>query len=174
MTFSLSVLLIRKKMVKIRFSQLCCLIVVASYLQPAHVLAQGMGMGGMGRGMGGMGGGRGNNNNNANDPPAEPEKPAVKFNPFAPDAAPVQGLQARTAALEKFVFGHSQTSAKMKPRVQRLEKKLVPYEHHSASDQDLEKRVDHLWSTLEAGNKGGSGTPPSTDTATKDAESKKN
>jgi hypothetical protein len=136
-------------MVRRNISQLCCLIVLVSSIHTPLAQAQGMGMGGMGmggRGMGGMG-------NNSNDPPPEPEKPAVKFNPFAADAAPVQGMEARTAALEKFIFGHPEKNPKMKVRVERLEKKLVPYEHHKG-DGDLEKRVDHLWSVLEAGNKG--------------------
>ena len=144
---------------RINSSLLCCLIVLAFSIQPQRGECQGMGMGRMG----GMGGGRGGSNT-ANDPPPEPEKPVVKFNPFAADAAPVQGLEARTAALEKFVFGRPQTNPKMKLRVQRLEKKLVPYEHHQASETDYEKRINHLWTTLEAGNNGAkAASPPSKD-----------
>ena len=152
-------------MVRKNLSQLCCLIVLLASIQPPLAIAQGMNMG---RGV--SGGMSGPPSNSANDPPPEPEKPVVKFNPFAADAAPVQGLQARIAALEKFVFGRAQTSPKTKLRVQRLEKKLVPYEHHAASEEDLEKRVDHLWTTIEKGNKG-STKAPNADT-NKDAESK--
>jgi hypothetical protein len=156
-----------------RFSRLCCLLLIASGTLPPIAQAQGGGMGGMGN-LGGLrnspsiGGGQ-------NDPPAEPEKPVVKFNPFGPDAAPVNGLDARTAALERFVFGHSEANPKMKVRVQRLEKRLVPYEHHDPSDKDFEKRVDHLWATLEAGNRGSTrvpGDPPSKDASEKESGKK--
>jgi hypothetical protein len=156
-----------------RFSQLCCLILLTSAALPPVAQGQGGGMGGMG-GMGGLrnspsiGGGQ-------NDPPPEPEKPVVKYNPFGPDAAPVTGLDARTAALERFIFGHSDMHPKMKVRVQRLEKRLVPYEHHDPSNKDFEKRIDHLWSTLEAGNRGSTRAPgdtPSKDSGSKDAGDK--
>jgi hypothetical protein len=167
-------------MTRVNLSQLCCLIVLVSSLQPSIVAAQGMpGMGGMGGGMGmnngGMSNGRMGNSGAMADPQAEPEKPVVKYNPFTPDATPVQGLESRTAALERFVFGHSETNPKMKVRVQRLEKRLVPYEKHSASEMNLEKRVDHLWATLEAGNKNSPTTkappkePDDKDAAEKDA-----
>jgi hypothetical protein len=106
----------------------------------------GMGPGrGMGTGGGGMGGGR---NSQQNAPPPAP----VVQNPFLPGAEPVDGLENRAQVMEKFVFGHSAPHATVEDRVQRLEKKLVPYEHHDSS-QDLAKRVDHLWSMLSAANK---------------------
>jgi hypothetical protein len=154
------------------YSKACCLIFLVSSLLPQLAQAQGgMGMGGMGN-MGGlrntpsMGGG------SPNDPPPEPEKPVVKFNPFSSDAPPVDGLESRTTALERFVFGHAETKPKMKVRVQRLEKKLVPYEHHAASEMDLDKRVNHLWSTLEAGNRGSTRAPGSSDAGSKDSGEK--
>jgi hypothetical protein len=150
-----------------RFSHVCCLIWLASAAMPPIAQAQGGGMG-MG-GMGNMGGLRNTPSmqGGQNDPPPEPEKPVVKYNPFGPDATPVTGLDARTAALERFVFGHSEINPKMKVRVQRLEKRLVPYEHHDPSDKDFEKRIDHLWSTLEAGNRGSTRVPG--DTPSKDS-----
>jgi hypothetical protein len=117
---------------------------------------RGMGMGGMGMGGGGMGmggggmggGGRGGRQSNQNAAPA----PAPVQNPFLPGADQVEGVEARSAVMEKFVFGHGLPHATVEDRVQRLEKKLVPYEHHDSS-QDLAKRVDHLWSMLSAANK---------------------
>lgn len=116
-------------------------------MHPMIVGAQGMG--GDTVGMRGGGG----NNNASGEPPLEQEKPAAQFNPFEDDAPPVEGLESKIAALERVVFGHAETNPKMKVRVQRLEKRLVPYERHSASEQNLEKRVNHLWSTVKAGNK---------------------
>jgi hypothetical protein len=79
----------------------------------------------------------------------EPPKPAVE-NPFAPGAAEVKSIEQRTSILEKFVFGHEHFGKPLAERVARLEKKLVPYEHHT--DKDLPTRVDHLWTMLSAAN----------------------
>jgi hypothetical protein len=144
-----------------RLSQFCCLIWLASAAMPPITQAQGGGMGGMGN-LGGLRNTPSMQGGGQNDPPAEPEKPALKFNPFGADAAPVTGIDARTAALERFIFGHSDMNPKMKVRVQKLEKRLVPYEHHDPNDKNFEKRIDHLWSTLEAGNKGSTRVPGET------------
>lgn len=72
-------------------------------------------------------------------------------NPFAPGAEPVTGAESRIAVMERFVFGVERNDRPPQERVQRLEKKLVPYEHHE-TDPDLPKRIDHLWSILAAAN----------------------
>ena len=98
---------------------------------------------------------RGNQNaqQNNNSPP-EPEN----RNPFAIDAPPIEGLEAKTAALEKFIFGSERKKLPMKERVARLEKKLVPYEHHKPGE-DLTERVDRMWSILASANRSPGKTP---------------
>jgi hypothetical protein len=123
----------------------CCLIVLISAVHPLHVDAQG----GMGRIMGMGRGGGGKNKQQQATSTAGPEG---RVNPFAPDADPVEGVEARTTAMEQFIFGRADIKMKIEARLQRLEKKLIPYEHH-ADGQTLSKRVDRLWSTLEAANK---------------------
>jgi hypothetical protein len=78
-------------------------------------------------------------------------KPAIE-NPFAPGSPDVKSIEQRTSSLEKFVFGHEHFGKPLAERVARLEKKLVPYEHHT--DKDLPTRVDHLWTMLAAANAG--------------------
>jgi hypothetical protein len=103
----------------------------------------------MGRMMG-MGGGRGGGGKNKQQATSS-AGPDERVNPFAPDADPVVGVEARTTAMEKFIFGRAETKLKIDARVQRLEKKLIPYEHH-AERQTMNKRVDRLWSVLAAAN----------------------
>ena len=151
-----------------RISIIFFIVLFISAISSPAIFAQGMGggmggmgggMGGMGGGMGGMGGGmggggmgRGRGNSNAQQP-ADTTPPVIKHqNPFGLDAAPAEGLEARTAALENFIFGSPQKKLPMKTRVERLEKRLVPYEHHKSSD-DLNERIDHLWSMLASANK---------------------
>jgi hypothetical protein len=124
---------------------ICCLIALISALHPLHANAQG----GMGRLMGMGRGGGGKNNKQQATSSAAPEE---RVNPFAPDADPVEGVEARTTAMELFIFGRADIKLKIEARLQKLEKKLIPYEHH-AEGQPLSKRVDRLWSTLEAANK---------------------
>jgi len=71
-------------------------------------------------------------------------------NPFL-SGTKTSGVESRTAVMERFVFGSEHANLPIAERVQHLEKKLVPYEHH-AGDQDLAVRVDHLWSMLSAAN----------------------
>jgi hypothetical protein len=112
-------------------------------------------MPGMG-GMGGMGRGMGRGNNDSNQEPDKPPPPPTKVNPFAPDAMPVDGAKEKTDAMERFIFGHVQSGQKLDKRVARLEKRLVPYEHHKGKE-DLQQRVDHLW-TIMANANGSTGT----------------
>ncbi|HEY9712243.1 MAG TPA: hypothetical protein V6C72_02160, partial [Chroococcales cyanobacterium] len=80
----------------------------------------------------------------------EVQKP-VRENPFLAGSSSAAGAENRTAVMERFVFGKDSSTVPLLSRVQRLEKKLVPYEHHDG-DSDLEKRVNHLWSILQAAN----------------------
>ncbi len=125
----------------------------------------GMGMLGMGRGMGmgpGLMGsgigygvdpsgqrGKGNGQSQA-DSASAPSAPMIQ-NPFAPGSLPATGIEDRTNAMEKFVFGREHSDRPLEERVARLEKKLAPWEHHEGS-QDLAARVNHLWSILAAAN----------------------
>ncbi len=79
------------------------------------------------------------------------EKAPVVRNPFAAEAEPAVGTSARMSQLEKFVWGRSYEGQPSEERLQRLEKKLIPYLHNTAS-QGMEQRVNRLWSTLEAAN----------------------
>jgi hypothetical protein len=126
---------------------ICCLIVLVSGLHTPHADAQG----GMGR-MLGMGRGGGGGGKNKQQQATSSSGPEERVNPFAPDADPVEGVEARTTAMEQFIFGRADIKLKIEARLQKLEKKLIPYEHH-AEGQPLSKRVDRLWSTLEAANK---------------------
>jgi hypothetical protein len=57
----------------------------------------------------------------------------------------------RVDAMEKAVFGHDYASRSLKDRVERLEKKIIPYKHDQES-QSLPVRVDQLWSILGVAN----------------------
>jgi len=57
----------------------------------------------------------------------------------------------RVSAMEKAVFGHDYASRPLKDRVERLEKKIIPYKHGQES-QSLPVRVDQLWSILSVAN----------------------
>ncbi len=110
------------------------------------------GLSGMGPG-GGMSGGTGRRNRNSQSTPpnAEPTAP-VSRNPFAEGTNAVVGVGPRLSAMEKFIFGREFTNRPVEERLEKLEKKLVPYEHHTAND-DAARRVDHLWSLLAESNK---------------------
>jgi hypothetical protein len=131
--------------------------VAALYLSNNCVNAQmqmpGMGMmGGGGNTQGGSTGmGGGALPPDTRDAPSAAAPAATKVNPFAPDAMPVEGSKEKTNAMEKFIFGHSQPSQKLDKRVARLEKRLLPYEHHKGKE-DLDQRVDHLWTIMSNAN----------------------
>jgi hypothetical protein len=90
--------------------------------------------------------------NSANPGPSDSDAPAkpVIENPFVAGAPKINGVDQRTSTLEKFVFGHEHVGKPLAERVERLEKKLVPYEHNG--DKDIATRVDHLWTMLNAAN----------------------
>jgi hypothetical protein len=125
---------------------------------PGGGIMPGLSMGGMGMpGIPGAAGGpgsvnaagRGKARRSADaDPTPAPQPPE---NPFAPGSMEIRGTESRTTILEKFVFGKESPKKPIEQRVAVLEKKLVPYEHDNAS-KDLGKRVDHLWSILQAAN----------------------
>jgi hypothetical protein len=73
------------------------------------------------------------------------------LNPFAPGNQVASGSAQRTTIMESAVFGRSFPNRPLEERVQRLEKKLIPYEHNLAKN-NLPTRVDHLWSILSAAN----------------------
>lgn len=75
----------------------------------------------------------------------------VRGNPFAPGSEQVTGVAQRTAAMESIVFGRTYDNRPLEERVERLDKKLIPYEH-DVSKKPLPTRVDELWSILSAAN----------------------
>jgi hypothetical protein len=113
----------------------------------------GMGMGpGLMSGLGGMHGAAERGNRNTQSTTSGPDSTgAASRNPFSQDAEPVVGTGPRISALEKFVFGREYTKSPTEERLQRLEKKLVPYEHHAANE-DVARRVDRLWELLARAN----------------------
>jgi hypothetical protein len=70
-------------------------------------------------------------------------------NPFT-SGEEVTGVEQRVGAMETLVFGH-QSGHPLAVRVQKLEKKLVPYDH-SLPQKDLASQVDHLWTMLKMAN----------------------
>jgi hypothetical protein len=108
----------------------------------------GMGMPGMGMG---MGGGRRRNMQNQQDNTPVVKAPTAPVNPFGPAGEDVKGAENRTATMEKFCFGKENGSKPLEERVAKLEKRLVPWEHNAAS-KDMNTRVNHLWSMLQAAN----------------------
>ncbi|PWT94268.1 MAG: hypothetical protein C5B53_13525 [Candidatus Melainabacteria bacterium] len=83
--------------------------------------------------------------------PDDSLKVAPPVNPFAPGNQMASGSAQRTTIMETSVFGRAFPNRPLEERVQRLEKKLVPYEHNLAKN-NLPTRVDHLWSILSAAN----------------------
>ncbi len=128
-------------------SSVFSVVFLISAINSPCIFAQGMGGGMMGMGDRGT---RGNQNpQQTNDQSTPPPK---HQNPFGIDSTPIEGVEARTAALENFIFGGEQKKLPLEKRVERLEKKLLPYEHHKAGE-DLNQRIDHLWSILSSANK---------------------
>jgi hypothetical protein len=109
----------------------------------------GMGMPGMGMGM--SGGRRRNMQNQQQDNTPVVKAPAASVNPFGPAGEDVKGAENRTATMEKFCFGKENGAKPLEERVAKLEKRLVPWEH-SAASKDMNTRVNHLWSMLQAAN----------------------
>ena len=86
--------------------------------------------------------------------PASPlgiaSRPAdVPKNPFL-DAAPETSTD-RISVMERMVFGHIYDNRAEAERLERLEKKLVPYEHNLAQ-KDVTSRVNNLWNILKVAN----------------------
>jgi hypothetical protein len=75
----------------------------------------------------------------------------VHTNPFAPGNQLASGAAQRTTIMENSVFGRSFPDRPLNERVQRLEKRMVPYEHN-LDKKSLPNRVDQLWSILSAAN----------------------
>lgn len=75
----------------------------------------------------------------------------VHTNPFAPGNQVASGANQRTTIMENAVFGRSFPDRPLNERVQRLEKRMVPYEHN-LDKKSLPSRVDQLWSILSAAN----------------------
>ena len=63
----------------------------------------------------------------------------------------VTSTNDRVAAMEKAVFGHENEHHSLQDRVEKLEKKVIPYKHGQES-QSLPIRVDQLWSILNVAN----------------------
>ena len=120
-----------------------------------------IGGGGLGLGPGMLGGwppgmGPGSLNRNKQQQTQQANEPAAKVssaptNPFGPAGEDVKGAENRTATMEKFCFWQESSSKSLDERVAKLEKRLVPWEHNAAS-QDMNTRVNHLWSMLQAAN----------------------
>ncbi len=132
---------IRKSLFLVSWSLIFLTILAAS-----PVLAQGMGR------MMGMGGRGGGGRSKQSGPSTTVDPTLEHFNPFAPDADPIEGINPRTDAMEKFIYGRIDAKMAIEARVERLEKKLIPYDHHAAK-QEMKKRVDRLWSVLASANK---------------------
>ncbi len=123
------------------------LLILISFANSPCIFAQGMGSGTMATGGRGMRG-----NQNPQQTPDQTTPPQKHQNPFGIDSTPAEGVEARTSALENFIFGGEQKKLPLEKRIARLEKKLIPYEHHKAGE-DLNQRVDHLWTILSSANK---------------------
>ena len=90
-----------------------------------------------------------------------PQYAPVNTGSYAPTTAPPApnpflqtnstSTNDRVNAMEKAVFGHDYANRSLKDRVERLEKKVIPYKHGQES-QSLPMRVDQLWSILSVAN----------------------
>lgn len=79
------------------------------------------------------------------DPPAAPKAPV---NPFVDG---VTGTDRRLSAMEEFVYGHNYATRPVQDRLERLEKRLVPYQHNLAQ-KDVTYRVNNIWNILSVAN----------------------
>ncbi len=86
-----------------------------------------------------------NSSDNDSDDDAPPKAPV---NPFV---AGVTGTDQRLSAIEEFVYGHNYATRSAQDRLERLEKRLVPYQHNLAQ-KDVTSRVNNLWNILNVAN----------------------
>lgn len=76
------------------------------------------------------------------------EKKKAPVNPFVNG---VSGTDQRLSAIEEFVYGHNYALRSAQDRLERLEKRLVPYQHNLAQ-KDVTYRVNNLWNILNVAN----------------------
>jgi hypothetical protein len=71
--------------------------------------------------------------------------------PVNPFVNGVNGTDQRLSAIEEFVYGHNYANRPAQDRLERLEKRLVPYQHNLAQ-RDVNSRVNNLWNILNVAN----------------------
>jgi hypothetical protein len=71
--------------------------------------------------------------------------------PVNPFVTGVSGTDQRLSAIEEFVYGHNYATRPAQDRLERLEKRLVPYQHNLAQ-KDVTNRVNNLWNILNVAN----------------------
>ncbi len=76
------------------------------------------------------------------DPPKAPVNPFING---------VTGTDQRLSAIEEFVYGHNYATRPAQDRLDRLEKRIVPYQHNLAQ-KDVTFRVNNLWNILSVAN----------------------
>jgi hypothetical protein len=76
---------------------------------------------------------------------------AAAENPFITGGSGPDDPKDRIAVMENMVFGHVYPNRPEEERLERLEKKLVPYEHNLAQ-KDLPARVNNIWNILKLAN----------------------
>ncbi len=74
--------------------------------------------------------------------------PKAPVNPFAEG---ITGTDRKLSAMEEFVYGHNYATRPVQDRLERLEKRLVPYEHNLAQ-KDVTYRVNNIWNILSVAN----------------------
>lgn len=87
----------------------CFFVVLIFAISSPCILAQGMG-------------GRSMHNQTPPQTNDQAGPPPKHQNPFGIDSTPIEGVEARTAALENFIFGDAQKKLPLEKRVERLEK----------------------------------------------------
>ncbi|MBS2002971.1 MAG: hypothetical protein JST44_15775 [Cyanobacteria bacterium SZAS LIN-5] len=76
------------------------------------------------------------------------EPPKAPVNPFVNG---VTGTDQKLSAMEEFVYGHNYATRPVQDRLERLEKRLVPYQHNLAQ-KDVTYRVNNIWNILSVAN----------------------
>ncbi len=71
--------------------------------------------------------------------------------PVNPFVTGVSGTDQRLSAIEEFIYGHNYATRPAQDRLERLEKRLVPYQHNLAQ-KDVTYRVNNLWNILNVAN----------------------